>query len=69
MTGIQVDRAACSGHGVCEAIAPDIFHLTADESLEISVSQIQVSEAAALIQEAIEACPSSALRLVPEHAD
>ena len=30
MYRISIDRSLCDGHGVCEALAPDVFELDDD---------------------------------------
>jgi ferredoxin len=53
----EVDTAACSAHGDCEDIAPEIFRLE-DVAVIIGHGPDELMLAAA------EACPSIAIRLV-----
>jgi ferredoxin len=62
---IEVDRAKCTGLGICEAMAPNFFEM--DQSGEL----IQLSETVDVddVEEAraaVEGCPTEALRLVGE---
>ncbi len=61
---VEVDRVKCSAHSVCEGLAPNIFHVGDGGLLEIADGEIEDSQLAA-VEEAVESCPSTALRLVP----
>ncbi|MFJ2667541.1 ferredoxin [Nocardia fluminea] len=59
---IIVDRAKCTGLGLCESIAPDIFEV--DDSGDLIPLHEQVPEdQRADVEAAISACPTAALRL------
>jgi ferredoxin len=53
----EIDTAACSAHGDCEEIAPEIFRLE-------EVAVIVGSGPDELMLAAAEACPSIAIRIV-----
>jgi ferredoxin len=62
---IVVDYDRCTGLGMCEAEAPDLFEVQDDGSLTVlnehpSADQREVAEAAC------EACPTEALSLVED---
>jgi ferredoxin len=62
---IVVDRDKCTGLGMCEAEAPDVFEVLDDGSLRV----IQECPSAALraeVEAAIESCPTEALTLVED---
>jgi ferredoxin len=62
---VTVDRAKCTGLGICEAMAPDVFEVDENGDLVLlteTVSADQLDEARA----AVEGCPTEALRLVEE---
>jgi len=59
---IIVDRAKCTGLGMCEAVAPDFFEIDEDGELVLLKKDASEEEAAA-VREAIQACPTEALRL------
>lgn len=61
---VALDESKCSAHGVCAALAPGIFRVADDGTLQILVDVLDESHLP-LVEEAIEACPTAALRLVP----
>jgi len=52
-----VDPNACSAHGDCEDIAPEVFHLD-------DVAEVVGTGPDDLIMAAAEACPSAAIRVI-----
>ena len=61
---IEVDKSKCVGLGLCEAASPNHFEVGDDGQLIVIrdlVSDSELSEA----EEAVRACPTSALKLVP----
>ncbi|ADB33144.1 conserved hypothetical protein [Kribbella flavida DSM 17836] len=59
---IALDRAKCTGIGICEALAPSVFEV--DDNGELVVLTAEVSEDALNeVTEAVEGCPTMALRL------
>ncbi|MEB3371341.1 ferredoxin [Saccharopolyspora mangrovi] len=62
---VTVDRAKCTGLGICESMAPDVFEVDENGDLVLlteTVGTDQLDEARA----AVEGCPTEALRLVEE---
>lgn len=60
---IVVDYAKCTGLGMCEAEAPDLFEVQADGSLLV-FHENPPDEHLAAAQAAVDACPTEALSLV-----
>ena len=60
---VIVDHAKCTGLGLCESVAEDVFEVQDDGSLTLLVQEICPSRRAE-IQEAVDSCPTEALRLV-----
>lgn len=60
---VEVDLAKCTGHGICESIAEDVFEVQDDGSVQI---QRGVRSAADLdrMRQAVTQCPAAALRLL-----
>jgi ferredoxin len=59
---IRVDYGRCSGHGMCEGIAEDIFKVRQDGQVHLlcdDVSEDRRSD----VQEAVDVCPTQALRI------
>ena len=59
---IVVDREKCTGLGMCEAVAPDVFEVGDDGTLVLhreSVPEGREDE----MREAVESCPTEALSL------
>ncbi|MCW2855530.1 MAG: 3Fe-4S ferredoxin [Marmoricola sp.] len=59
---IVVDQAKCTGLGMCEAEASDIFEVAPDGSLIIHQETIGSDQLAAA-EAAVAACPTEALRI------
>lgn len=59
---VSVDRVRCAGHGVCEALRPDIFELD-DEGMVHVVGDPEEADRKDLA-DAVHQCPEQALRLV-----
>ena len=62
---VVVDRDKCTGLGMCEAEAPDLFELQDDGSLVILDDQPS-EEQRAEAEAAVEACPTEALSIVED---
>jgi ferredoxin len=61
---IVLDRARCTGIGICEAIAPTVFEV--DDGAELVVLSPEVPEGTeSEVAEAVAGCPALALRLEP----
>lgn len=62
MPRIVVDYDKCTGLGICESIAPDIFEVDDDGSLQILASDHDEDRRGEL-QEAVDGCPTGALSI------
>jgi ferredoxin len=56
---IEVDRDRCVGSGTCEMLAPDVFEV-GDDGV-VAVLRPDVADDA--VQDAVQQCPTQALRL------
>lgn len=61
---VVINKPACCGYGVCAEICPDVFKLDANGIVYVE-DKIVPAGMAALAQEGADACPQSALKLVP----
>jgi ferredoxin len=59
---VQVDLDKCTGHGICESIAEDVFEVTDDGSVVIHGADRPDGDADRMKQ-AVTQCPAAALRL------
>ena len=59
---ITVDYGKCTGLGMCEAAAPDLFEVQADGSLNVLNDQ-PGEELREEIEAAVASCPTEALRV------
>lgn len=59
---VEVDLGKCTGHGICESIAEDVFEVQDDGSVLIHDDAASASDRA-LMQQAVTQCPAAALRL------
>jgi ferredoxin len=60
---IDVDLDRCTGHGICESIADDVFEVGDDGIVSISDNERPESDRDRM-QQAVTQCPVAALRLV-----
>jgi ferredoxin len=60
---VEVDLGKCTGHGVCESIADDVFEVQDDGSVLIVENERPESDRERMSQ-AVTQCPAAALRLV-----
>lgn len=59
---IIVDRKKCTGLGICESLAPEVFEV--DDGGDLILLTDEVPEGGlAEVEEAIAGCPTEALRL------
>ncbi len=61
---VEVDLDKCTGHGICESVADDIFEVQDDGRVLIHHDRVGVADRD-LLQQAVIQCPAGALRLVP----
>jgi ferredoxin len=59
---LEVDVNKCTGHGICESIADDVFEVHDDGMVVIDHDRAAVSDRDRL-QQAVIQCPAAALRL------
>jgi ferredoxin len=60
---IDVDLGKCTGHGICESIAEDVFEVREDGSVEIHGHDRPEGDRSRMAQ-AVTQCPAAALRLL-----
>lgn len=59
---VEVDADQCEANGICEGIAPNIFHLGDRDDVEITQDTVPASLQTA-VEYAVAQCPKAALRL------
>ena len=62
---IVVDYVKCTGLGMCEAEAPDLFEVQDDGSLLV-LNESPGADQLAAAQAAVDSCPTEALSLVED---
>jgi ferredoxin len=60
---VEVDLDKCTGHGICESIAEDVFEVQDDGTVRIDENDRTDSDRDRM-QQAVTQCPAAALRLV-----
>ena len=60
---VEVDLDKCTGHGICESIAEDVFEVQDDGTVHIDEADRPDSDRECM-QQAVTQCPAAALRLV-----
>lgn len=60
---VEVDLDRCTGHGVCESIADDVFEVTDEGTVVIHGNERPESDRDRM-REAVTQCPVAALRLI-----
>lgn len=58
---VEVDLGKCTGHGICESLAQDVFEVSDEGSVIIHDSE---AADAGLLRQAVTQCPAAALRAV-----
>jgi ferredoxin len=58
----HIDTDACTGHGVCEGIRPDIFEVGDDGIVHLLTEEFTEADRQDL-EDAVYQCPAQALRL------
>lgn len=64
---VEVDLGKCTGHGICESIAEDVFEVCDDGSVVIHGGAVADSDRDRM-QQAVTQCPAAALRLTDSPA-
>jgi ferredoxin len=59
---VIADYDRCTSHGLCQAVAPDVFEVRADGYMYILLETIDDSRRSAC-EDAVDACPTQALRI------
>lgn len=59
---IAADRSRCEGHGMCEALLPDIFRVDDEGNVTVLADEVPESELDD-VRLAVDSCPVQALRL------
>ncbi|WP_135453678.1 ferredoxin [Mycobacterium sp. DL99] len=59
---VEVDLGKCTGHGICESIAEDVFEVSDEGWVSIHGDDHPESDRERL-QQAVTQCPATALRL------
>lgn len=62
---ILLDRGKCTGLGICESMAPDVFEVDDDGALVLRTDAVPEGRLAE-IEAAVTSCPTEALRLAGE---
>lgn len=60
---VEVDPGKCTGHGICESIAGDVFEVLDDSTLVIHSGERPESDRERMTR-AVTQCPAAALRIV-----
>jgi len=60
---VDVDLAKCTGHGICETVADDVFEVQNDGTVLIRDNERPASDRLRM-EKAVTQCPAAALRLV-----
>lgn len=63
MTRVEVDLGKCTGHGICESIAEDVFEVQDDGSVVIH-DAVRPDGDLDRMRQAVTQCPAAALRLL-----
>jgi ferredoxin len=60
---VEVDLEKCTGHGICESIADDVFEV-GDDGIVLIHDPDRPESDRERMQQAVTQCPAAALRLV-----
>ena len=56
---VRINKDACIGCGICEAIAPEVFRMGGDGKAEVIGAVTPENEAS--VNEAMDSCPAAAI--------
>jgi ferredoxin len=59
---INVDTDKCTGHGVCESLAPEVFEVGDDGIVHLLITDL-TEDMRSSLEEAVADCPTQALSL------
>ncbi len=62
---VDVDDVQCERNGICMGLAPDVFHLTEDDELEVLRPEV-ADDTEGVVREAVRRCPRQAISIVGE---
>jgi ferredoxin len=62
---IELDRTRCTGLGMCEAEAPDLFEVQPDGALTVLVERVS-GDRRERAEAAVSCCPTEALSLIED---
>jgi ferredoxin len=60
---VEVDLERCTGHGICESIAEDVFQV-GDGGTVVILGEERPEADLGRMQQAVAQCPTAALRLI-----
>ncbi|WP_040691562.1 ferredoxin [Nocardia vinacea] len=60
---VVVDRSKCTGLGICESLAPKFFEIDDNGEL-VQLEEAITDRELAAVEEAVQGCPTEALRIV-----
>ena len=63
MLHMSIDETACSGHGRCYAVSPDLFGID-DDGRGVAPGNPILASSLGAAQLAVDSCPEEAIRLV-----
>lgn len=63
MKKIKVDFDLCESNAMCEAVAPEHFHVDDDDYLQILKEDVSDGEQS-VVEQAVASCPKSALSII-----
>jgi ferredoxin len=60
---VLVDRDMCESNGICEEIAPEVFHISDEDDLLELLQERPADDLRAKVEEAVRKCPKQALSI------
>lgn len=57
---VHINRDKCTGHGVCESLAPEVFEVR-DDGLAYVMTELPAEDLRAAVEDACDQCPVEAL--------
>lgn len=64
---VRVDRERCMGHGMCTALAPELFHVSEETGFN-EMGEVEIApDQQTLARRGVGACPEQAITVLDEH--